>query len=346
MKKTIILFFFISAFISCKQETKSVDKNSTGTFKIKNSEKAIKTLKEFYLLFYGNDTLRNDEKLMKKYVSERVLKKINDLSSDGENLILDYDPFINGQDYDGNIIRKTLKIEPLKNENEYSVSFLLFGRKDEKRTNIDILLEKDKNENFLIYSILNDKYLSFKDGNSSTTKNVLVNESEIIDSMKLDNYQIIKNEKCDLNGDGLSDVILIFNPTKEFTQQDETTLDSPVYILINKGGNTFEIYKNNHLIYTFMPNTPAEGFRNLIIKNNFFTIEQQEGGGKYFIDSYTTFKYDNQSKNIILSKYGKSYTDRNDPDKLIPDNIYTSKDFKTITFEEYDAQNLEGKFNQ
>ncbi|WP_306621465.1 DUF3828 domain-containing protein [Chryseobacterium ginsenosidimutans] len=168
MKRIIFLFFFISAFISCKKETRTIKNNTIETLnKINNSEKAIKTLKEFYLLFYGNEKPMNDEKLMKKYVSERVLKKIDDLSSDGENLILDYDPFINGQDYDGNMIRKTLKIEPLKNENEYRVSFSLFGRKDEKKTNIDILLEEDKNENFLIYSILNNEYLNFNNSNSN-----------------------------------------------------------------------------------------------------------------------------------------------------------------------------------
>ncbi len=344
MRTIIFLFLFVSITISCKQEPESVKSNTIDTLKINNSEKAIQALTEFYVLFYGSDKPLNDKNKMKNYVSERILKKIDSLTSNEKNLILDYDPFIKGQDYDGDVIKKTLKIEPLKNENEYRISFLLFDDKNEKRTYVDVLLKKDKNKNFLIYSILNDEYLSFKKDNSPISTNLVANENEIINSLKFDNYHILKNEKCDLNEDGLNDIILIFSISKEFNQQDETTLDSPVYILINTGENNFEVYKNKHIIYTFMPNTPAEGFRNLAIKNNFFTIEQQEGGGKFFIDTYTTFKYDKQNKTIILSKYGKSYTDRNDPDKLIPDKIYTSKNFKIITFEEFNAQTIEKKF--
>ncbi len=344
MRTIIFLFLFVSITISCKQEPESVKSNTIDTLKINNSEKAIQALTEFYVLFYGSDKPLNDKNKMKNYVSERILKKIDSLTSNEKNLILDYDPFIKGQDYDGDVIKKTLKIEPLKNENEYRISFLLFDDKNEKRTYVDVLLKKDKNKNFLIYSILNDEYLNFKKDNSPISTNLVANENEIINSLKFDNYHILKNEKCDLNEDGLNDIILIFSISKEFNQQDETTLDSPVYILINTGENNFEVYKNKHIIYTFMPNTPAEGFRNLAIKNNFFTIEQQEGGGKFFIDTYTTFKYDKQNKTIILSKYGKSYTDRNDPDKLIPDKIYTSKNFKIITFEEFNAQTIEKKF--
>lgn len=97
---------------------------------------------------------------MKLYVSERIIKIIDSLR-DNDNLILDYDPFIKAQDYSGDVIKKTLKIEPLKNKDEYRVSFYLFGEKGEKRTDIDLLLSKNKDGNLLISSILNDDYLNF-----------------------------------------------------------------------------------------------------------------------------------------------------------------------------------------
>lgn len=165
--KRFVFLFIILIFISCKSDFKTANKNTTldnDSLAISNDDttKAIKTLKEFYILFYGSDKPAN-ENLKSRYLSTRVLKRIDSLTSDGENLILDYDPFIQGQDFDAPTIKKTLEISPLKNENEYRVSFLLFRRKDEKRTNIDLLLKKDGKGDFLIYSILNDEYLNFND---------------------------------------------------------------------------------------------------------------------------------------------------------------------------------------
>ncbi|MGM5630050.1 DUF3828 domain-containing protein [Apibacter raozihei] len=167
MKKMLLLFSLILIFTSCKGDSKATfqDKVITDTINSNNDTiQGIKTLKEFYLKFYGSDTIFDDENLKRKFVSERIIKRIDSLS-DGEDLILDYDPFIQGQDYFGHIIRKTLKIKPLKNKDEYRVSFLLFGEKDEKRTYVDLLVKKVENGKFLIYSILNDEYLDFNEDN-------------------------------------------------------------------------------------------------------------------------------------------------------------------------------------
>lgn len=82
-----------------------------------------------------------------------------------DNLILDYDPFIYGQDWDENVLIKSLEIKPLKNKNEYRVSFFRFEKNDEKRTNIDLLLKNNSEGKPLIYSILNDEYLNFSNLN-------------------------------------------------------------------------------------------------------------------------------------------------------------------------------------
>lgn len=76
--------------------------------------------------------------------------------------MFEYDPFIQSQDFSGDSIRNTLKIEPLQNENEYRVSFLLFGEDEEIPTDIDILLTPSSNGDFLIDSILNDSYLNLE----------------------------------------------------------------------------------------------------------------------------------------------------------------------------------------
>lgn len=111
-------------------------------------------LTEFYQKFYGEYNNRDG---FEKYVSAKLLDKINFLS-EKDNLILDYDPFIQAQDYDASLIRKSLEVSSLKNKNEFRVSFILPERNG--RTFIDLLLRKNSKEKFEIYSILNDEYLS------------------------------------------------------------------------------------------------------------------------------------------------------------------------------------------
>jgi len=189
MKQIYIqIFVIITIFIGCNNnsQTTNIEKNKQAN--IENDTKAgLNMIKQFYGQFYTKVD-PDSENLKKKYVSERVLKRLDSLTSDGENLILDYDPFIKGQDYDANTIKKTLEISPLKNKNEYRVSFFLFGEKDEKRTYIDILSKKDKSGNFKIYSILNDEYLNFRSTHSAN--NISTKE----------NYSITGDWKTDCTG--------------------------------------------------------------------------------------------------------------------------------------------------
>lgn len=160
----IISFLIVSFFfIYCKQETKINPHSVTGMVqKNIHSKEAIKMLEDFYLNFYSSDEPLDKKKSMKDFVSSRVLKRIDSLTKNPENLIIDYDPFIKGQDYNGESIKKSLEIKPLKNNDEYRVSFLQFGGQDEAKTNIDVLVKKDDSGKFLIYSIINDEHLNFK----------------------------------------------------------------------------------------------------------------------------------------------------------------------------------------
>lgn len=168
MKKiNFILALTIFIFINCIGESKKIyskDINVNTKIFYGDTIQGIKTLKEFYFKVYGNDTISisSMEDLQRKFVSERLLKRIDSLSEE-DNYVLDYDPFIQGQDYLGEVIKKTLKVKPLKNQNEYRVSFFLFDEKNEKEKNIDFLLKKDNNGNFIIYSIINNEYLNFND---------------------------------------------------------------------------------------------------------------------------------------------------------------------------------------
>lgn len=188
------LIVILTLFVNCKQknvnyissEDQSKQQNSIVS---NNEERGREFLTDFYAKYYGENL---DRKGIENYVSSRILKRMDSLSEE-DNLILDYDPFIKGQDYDWKMIKKTLIITPLKNKNEFRASFKLFGEKDEQRTNIDFLLKKDANDKFLIYSILNDEYLNF-----IRIKRVVNNNTEKSNNPS-NNYSIIGTWKylCD-----------------------------------------------------------------------------------------------------------------------------------------------------
>jgi hypothetical protein len=303
--------------LGCKQEIKA-----TTTIQIYDSlqtkndtEKAIKFLKEFYFSVYGSD--ENNEILKKKYLSERILKRIDSLTSNENDIILDYDPFIQGQDYNSSSIKKTLKIVPLDNIDEFRISFLLFGSRDEKRTNIDVALQKNGNGNYLINNILNDEYLNFKDDTSKKEQNGFY----VLDSINLntqtDTYKISVLEKIE-------------NKNKKNAQHNSNP------IILYKNGK--KIAQNNNLIYPYNDNCPADGFQRIVSKNNYFTIEQTYCKDFMFVQSYTTFKI-NDDGSILLHRYGEEYTDRSNPDKDIKNIIKTPKEFGRIKFE-----NITGDF--
>lgn len=336
MRKLPIIIIFCFFLLECKKNSlpqKKIDSSVQNTFvKIKDQNQII----------FIQPTLKYLDSLKSTYKNEDDFYTIAD---DANYYTAEAGSLLVGKGVDTINIsnNKIIQIGEKKiTLSKYKPWTLLLYREGGRLTNIypvDLLSPNDKVQ-MLLTDFFNTNVLQ---KNNDNHKNIVTNKNDIIDSLK-SNYQLIQKKQCDLNNDGFKDIILVFQPLKAFTQKDKITLDSPVYVLINNGKNEFHVDKNKNIIYTFMPNTPAEGFRDVVIKDNFFTIEQQEGGGKYFIDSYTTFKYDKPSKSIILSKYSKSYTDRNDPDKLVPDDIYTSKNFKTITFEEYNAQNIDEKF--
>ncbi len=170
--KNIILYSILILIISCKQSTQNQVQghNSNLNQEQVNNNEQIGTIKEFYLTLYGlEDNITNYE-LRNKYVSKRILKRIDSLSSE-TNLILDYDPFIQGQDWDIEQLVKTLTIKPLKNKNEFRVSFYQFDKElSEHPTNVDLLLKENDKGEYLIHSILNDDYLNFEENNKDRDK--------------------------------------------------------------------------------------------------------------------------------------------------------------------------------
>jgi hypothetical protein len=76
---------------------------------------------------------------------------------------------------------------------------------------------------------------------------------------------------------------------------------------------------------------PSEGFMALVTKGNYFTIEQQNCSGWYYINEYITFKYSDVDNEFYLHKFGLQYIDRADPEN-IEEKVVTPKQFESINF--------------
>ena len=306
--KRIIIIFILIAFISCrdKKNANNVATEPTPT----DTEVAIATLKAFYSSVY-NGSLDNREVLFKQYVSKQLLEKIDELSAD---MTLDYDPFIDGQDFFADVLNSTLKITPLENKNEYRCCFLLFGNTYEKETCVDYLLEKDKDGHFVISKILNDDILAGK-------RDVMPSD----DDSGLG--KILFRKKMDINKDGIEDRFIVYD------SGDDALFATIKIVLSNK--NREKLFFNSKIINKTI--TSGEGFRNISFENRFFTIEENTSTDPIQI-KYTTFSIDYKTNEIFLYKVEVSNIFNNASDDF--DIIRTQKDFGKVSFENYDPEIL------
>ena len=305
--KRIIIIFILIAFISCrdKKNANNVATEPTPT----DTEVAIATLKAFYSSVY-NGSLDNQEVLFKQYVSKQLLEKIDELSAD---MTLDYDPFIDGQDFFADVLNSTLKITPLENKNEYRCCFLLFGNTYEKETCVEFLLEKDKDGHFVISKILNDDILAGK-------RDVMPSDDDS------DLGKILFRKKMDINKDGIEDRFIVYD------SGDDLFLTIKI-VLSDKGRE--KLFFNSKMLSNNI--TSGEGFRNISFENRFFTIEENTSTDPVQI-KYTTFSIDYKTNEISLYKVEVSNIFNNASDDF--DIIQTQKDFGKVSFENYDPEIL------
>jgi len=307
MKRIIIIFILIT-FISCrdKKNANNIATEPTPT----DTEVAIATLKAFYSSAY-NDSVHSRKVLFKQYVSKQLLEKIDELSAD---MTLDYDPFINGQDFFADVLNSTLKITPLENKNEYRCCFLLFGNTYEKETCVDYLLEKDKDGHFIISKILNDDILAGK-------RDVMPSDDDS------DLGKILFRKKMDINKNGIEDRFIVYD------SGDDDLFATIKIVLSNK--NREKLFFNSKIINKTI--TSGEGFRNISFENRFFTIEENTSTDPIQI-KYTTFSIDYKTNEIFLYKVEVSNIFNNASDDF--DIIRTQKDFGKVSFENYDPETL------
>lgn len=144
-------------------------------------------------------------------------------------------------------------------------------------------------------------------------------------NLKTRNYKILTLEK------------------EEIKNKDNAQHNSnPIVILEKTNNKYFEKNSNYDLVFKYDDNCPADGYGGIVSKNNYFTIQQIFCMDFLFVNSYTTFKINENTNTIYLHKYGEEYTNRNNPDEKIPARIWTTKDFGRIKFENVTEDFLNG----
>ncbi|WP_294288463.1 hypothetical protein, partial [uncultured Chryseobacterium sp.] len=93
-------------------------------------------------------------------------------------------------------------------------------------------------------------------------------------SMQTD-YILEKEKICDLNNDQKEDIILVYKPKN--VDKEIESLDTPVIVLLSQNNN-YMTMKNSNILYSYIPGNSVLD-NNLVIKNEFFTLEQTEGNG-------------------------------------------------------------------
>lgn len=164
MAKYLYLIISLFLLLSCnnsqtanKNKLTNLTKNQQMNL-VKDSKQITKMegtsfIKNFYDSCYRDDVL-NQAEIYKKYVSSTLLNKIASVDVDK----MDYDPFINGQDFSASSIKKSLKIDSIS-INTFDVYLKCFEN-DSLPSHIILKLETEPNHKIKILMIENNSILN------------------------------------------------------------------------------------------------------------------------------------------------------------------------------------------
>lgn len=158
---------------------------------------------------------------------------------------------------------------------------------------------------------------------------------EFKNKVKKEGFKNIFEKDCDLNNDEIRDKILVFSSELPANFKPNDYEESIVCVYVSG-----KLFQNKNIILKQYVGNTAAGFNDVKIKDNFFTIEQVNGGGYSMVKEYTTFKFFNDTKEIVLHKYSRIETIRSEEDENEKSYNYSSKDFGHISFGDYNSETI------
>lgn len=209
-----------------------------------------------------------------------------------------------------------------------AIAFFKKDRKDFKRledlfVNVDYskfsIEFKDKNKvnSTIIFNRIFDKYELVKVDKEdiSIPKGFYILDSTLI-NLKDIKYKILTLEKDEIKN-------------KDNAQHNS----NPIVVLEKKGNRYYKKNDNYNLVFKYDDNCLADGYGGIVSNNNYFTVQQTFCMDFMFVNSYATFKIDENSNEIYLHEYDEEYTDRINPDRKMPVKVWSIKDFGVVKFE-------------
>ena len=319
MKRIILLITCLLLF-SCKQNSKNT-KQVSGTI-LSDSSKSI-ILDKNIIIFISPSSKKLA--IMKKNMGEDFFTIADDANFYYSNAIQFLDSLkINHRD------ENETKAFLFKDKNGKQVQI----SNNSKENNWYVILYNNNKKEFKIVSLstFSEEYIKFY-----TVKNIITTV-EAFNSEKEGKFSIIKESKCDINQDRIEDKIIVYKNNKEFDSDDDTTKQSPIVVFLGVGNNKFKKFENPNIF----SNDSNDFFENLVIKDNFFTVElNNEVPDQYLIDKHITFKYDKPTESIVLFKYVQNLSgDKNET------LMYTSENFGKIDFEQYNSNTILRKISR
>lgn len=325
MRKKVFGLVLLSLLLSCKsQDSKEVFK---GTW-----IEVQKRGNEFLIIdcgYKGEDIKIINDSIFENGIMESTKAKIDHIKEDETEISLFTD-----------------KTE----ESYYKISFIdkekVLAKWEIKNNDLPIVIKYFVNEvsanKIKKIKGTNDDCITnddFEDDSSiNQTKDFIENYKAKYKSKK---YNIRIEKDCDLNMDGQMDKIIIFEPSE--IADNKLTKESPVCVFIKKGEN-YDVYENKNIVYTSFFNSMAEGLLDLVVKDSYFTFEENNQAGDIRGNDYITFKYDLKSKEIVLHKYSIELItiDGGENDKTF---TYGKEVFGNIFFNDFDIDKIKERIN-
>lgn len=156
---------------------------------------------------------------------------------------------------------------------------------------------------------------------------------QIIKKYSNTKYHLTEQKECDLNNDGVTDLILIFANNEDVLSGFPETYIAPIVVLLSNASNYMEFCN-----YNIYPNNFGDFFEQLVVKNNYFTIELGNvRPDEYEEKKYITFKCENGK--LRLHRYGSVINWEDDETTKIERSI-SKADFGIIEFEKYSSNTI------
>ncbi|MBP2615892.1 hypothetical protein [Chryseobacterium jejuense] len=205
--------------------------------------------------------------------------------------------------------------------------------------------ESNKQKKTIMLS-LNKEIANIEVSLNQSQKNFQLKKIEEIKLSRIEKdnkYSIISEKEADINQDGKLDQITVFSTqwNKEITPSDSKLFK--VVVKLSNSENRFTTLTNDNIIEPYYPENVASGFSDIKIKDNYFTVEQANGGGGIINRSFITFKYDKIKKGIYLHRYSILTTEMSSGDEKESKTELTTKDFGLIPFEKFNIKMMDLK---